>query len=56
LQDLDPVDDATDILRIEGQCLLQLVEDADEVEDEPGRFTPSVLILIGTVDPCNGLE
>lgn len=50
------LNDAFDILRIKSEGLLQLVKDADKVEDKAAWFALPFLVFVGAVDPGDGLE
>src|SRR5205814_1659038 len=49
LQDVQPLDHAADILRIEGQGVLQSLKEADEVEHEARRLAPALVVLVRPV-------
>src|ERR1700730_5961123 len=52
----DARDDPRNVLGVEGERLLQLLKDADEVEDKPCRLRPVIRILIRPVDPSDALK
>ena len=57
LQQAEVLDDGVDLVAVEGQRLFQLVEDADEIEDEAVRLHHlRRLVLIGPVHARDGLE
>ena len=57
LQELQVLDDGVDLVAVEGERLFELVEDADEIEDEAvGLHHLLGLVLIGPVHPGDGLH
>ena len=57
LQECEVFDDGVDLIAVEGECLFEFVEDADEIEDKAVRFHhPLRLVFVGTVHPGDGLE
>ncbi len=57
LQELQVLDDGVDLVAVEGEGLLQLVEDADEIEDEAvGLHHLLRLVLVGAIHPGDGLQ
>jgi hypothetical protein len=57
LEQLQILDDGVHLFAVEGQRFLQLVEDADEIENEAVRFHHLLgLVLIGAVHPGDGLQ
>ncbi len=46
-ENINPFNHAGNILRVEGQGLFQVLKDADEIQDEPSRFGPSIGIFVG---------
>ncbi len=56
LENVQTLDHSVHVLRVEGQRLLQLVEDAHKVEHEPRWLPAAVLVLVGPVHPRDGLQ
>jgi hypothetical protein len=57
LQKIDVLDDGVDVVAVERQRLLELVEDAYEIEDEPVRLYGLVgFVLVWPVDPRDRLQ
>ena len=57
LQELQVLDDGVDLVAVEGEGLFELVEDADEIEDEAvGLHHFLRLVLVGAVHQGDGLQ
>src|SRR5579883_1061843 len=56
LEYIQTFDYAGNIFGVEGKRLFKFVEDADEVEDEPRRLAPSLIVFIRAVDARDRLQ
>ena len=56
-QELEILDDGVDLVAVEGEGLLEFVEDAHEIQNEPmGLHHLLRLVLVGAVHPGDGLQ
>ena len=56
LEDIYVLDHPADLVRVEGQRLLELFEDADEVHNQPGRLRWPTFNLVGAVHASDRLK
>ena len=55
-QDIDVLDYPLDVFWVEGERLLQVLEDADIVDDQPGLLPTTTGVLVGAVDTRDRLQ